>query len=75
MLPVLSPGVLGGRESAMKTVILLVLFAIAGSLPQATLMIRKQADPPPAGELINWPECGYLMQDLAWIFCDPLDPG
>jgi hypothetical protein len=59
----------------MKMVIFLVLFAIAGSLPRTTLTVRKQAEPPPAGELINWPECGYLMHHLAWTFCDPLDPG
>jgi len=39
--------------------ILLMLFAIAASLPIKAASARSPAESSPTGELINYPDCGH----------------
>jgi hypothetical protein len=58
----------------MKTVILLLLLAIAASLPGTAATFR--VTPPqfgPQGDLINHPKCGYLPDAFLELVCDDLE--
>ena len=58
----------------MKIAILLMLFAIAASLPTKAAALR--ITPPqfgPQGDLINHPECGYLHDAFLEFVCDGLE--
>jgi hypothetical protein len=56
----------------MKTVIVLVLVAIAVSQLN-TATARSAADSAPSGELINYPNCGYPQGSFAWLLCDDFE--
>jgi hypothetical protein len=56
----------------MKTVIVLVLVAIAASQLN-TATARSPAESAPTGELINYPDCGYPQSSFTWLLCDALE--
>ena len=56
----------------MKTVIVLMLIAIAASqLNSATA--RSPTESAPTGELIHFPDCGYPQASFTWLLCDALE--
>jgi hypothetical protein len=63
----------GKRESAMKTVILLMLFAIAASLPLKAANARSPDESVPTGELIYYPQCGSAQGTFTWLLCDAFE--
>ena len=57
----------------MKIATLLMLFAIAASLPLKAANGRSLAESAPTGELIYLPECGYPQGSAFWLICDALE--
>ena len=57
----------------MKILILLILFAIAASLPLKAARARSPAESAPTGELINYPDCGSPQDSFTWLLCDALE--
>jgi hypothetical protein len=55
----------------MKTVIVLMLAAIAGQLNTPTA--RSPAESAPTGELINYPDCGHPQGSFTWLLCDTFE--
>jgi hypothetical protein len=54
----------------MKIVILLMLFAIAASLPLKAAHARSPAESVPNGELIYYPQCSSAQDAFTWLLCD-----
>ena len=54
----------------MKSLFVLMLFAIAASLPIKAASARSPAESAPTGELINYPDCGYPQGSFTWLLCD-----
>ena len=57
----------------MKIAILLMLFAIAASLPLKAGNAKSLADSAPTAELIYYPKCGYPQGSAFWLMCDSLE--
>ena len=57
----------------MKSLVMLMLFAIAASLPMKAAEARSAAESAPTGELIFYPACGSAQDDFTWLLCDGLE--
>jgi len=57
----------------MKILILLMLFAIAASLPLKAANARSPAESAPTGELIFYPACGSAQEAFTWLLCDAFE--
>jgi len=58
----------------MKILILLMLFAVAASLPLKAANARSPAESAPTGELIFYPACGSAEDDaFTWLLCEAFE--
>jgi hypothetical protein len=57
----------------MKIAILMMLFAIAASLPLTAVNAKSPAESAPTRELIYYPDCGYPQGSASWLMCDALE--
>jgi hypothetical protein len=57
----------------MKILIVLMLFAIAASLPLKAANARSPAEAAPTGELIYHPACGSAQDAFTWLLCDDME--
>ena len=57
----------------MKILIVIMLFAIAASLPLKAANARSPAESAPTGELIFYPACGSAQDAFTWLLCDALE--
>jgi hypothetical protein len=57
----------------MKILIVLILFAIAASLPLKAASARSPAEVAPTGELIYYPACGSAQDAFTWLLCDDME--